>query len=28
LDAVNGTVGPTYRIRPSLRAARDAQLIG
>jgi threonine synthase len=28
LGAVNGTVGPTYRIRPSLRAAREAQLIG
>lgn len=28
LDAVEGTVGPTYRIRPSLRAAREAQLIG
>ena len=28
LDAIEGTVGPTYRIRPSLRAAREAQLIG
>jgi threonine synthase len=28
LDAVEGRVGPTYRIRPSLRAAREANLIG
>jgi len=28
LDAVEGQVGPTYRIRPSLRAAKEAQLIG
>ena len=28
LDAVEGQVGPTYRIRPSLRAAREAQLMG
>jgi len=28
LDAVEGRVGPTYRIRPSLKAARDARLIG
>ncbi len=28
LDAVEGRVGPTYRIRPSLRAAREAHLIG
>ncbi len=28
LDAVEGTVGPTFRIRPSLKAAREAQLIG
>ena len=28
IDAVEGLVGPTYRIRPSLRAAREAQLIG
>jgi threonine synthase len=28
LDAVAGRVGPTYRIRPSLRAAREAHLIG
>jgi threonine synthase len=28
LDAVEGLVGPTYRIRPSLRAAKEAQLIG
>jgi threonine synthase len=28
LDAIEGRVGPTYRIRPSLRAARDAHLIG
>jgi threonine synthase len=27
LDAVSGTVGPTYRIRPSLRAAREAGLV-
>lgn len=27
LDAVDGTVGPTYRIRPSMRAARDAGLV-
>ena len=28
LEAVEGQVGPTYRIRPSLRAAREAHLIG
>ena len=28
IDAVEGTVGPTYRIRPSLRAAREAGLVG
>jgi threonine synthase len=28
LDAIEGRVGPTTRIRPSLRAARDANLIG
>ena len=28
LDAVEGRVGPTYRIRPSLRAAKEAHLIG
>jgi threonine synthase len=28
LDAVEGYVGPTYRIRPSLRAAREAGLFG
>jgi len=28
LDAVEGVLGPTYRIRPSLRAAREAHLIG
>lgn len=28
LDAVTDLVGPTYRIRPSLRAAREARLIG
>jgi threonine synthase len=28
LDAVAGTIGPTYRIRPSLRAAKEAHLIG
>jgi threonine synthase len=27
LDAIDGHVGPTHRIRPSLRAAREAQLI-
>jgi threonine synthase len=27
LDAVEGRVGPTYRIRPSLRAAKEAHLI-
>jgi threonine synthase len=27
LDAIDGRVGPTYRIRPSLRAAREVQLI-
>jgi threonine synthase len=27
LDAVEGRIGPTYRIRPSLRAAKEAQLI-
>jgi threonine synthase len=28
LDAVEGRVGPTYHIRPSLRAAKEARLIG
>jgi threonine synthase len=28
LDAVQGRVGPTYHIRPSLRAAKEAHLIG
>jgi threonine synthase len=28
LDAVAGEVGPTYRIKPSLRGARDAGLLG
>jgi threonine synthase len=28
LDAVAGQVGPTYRIKPSLRAAREAGLLG
>jgi threonine synthase len=28
LDAVEGRVGPTHTIRPSLRAARDAGLVG
>ena len=28
LDAIEATVGPTYRIKPSLRAAREARLIG
>ena len=28
LDAVEGTFGPTYRIRPSLRAAKEAGLFG
>src|SRR5215831_6167503 len=28
LDAVEGLVGPTYRIRPTLKAAREAELIG
>lgn len=28
IDAVAGQVGPTHRIRPSLRAARDAGLLG
>ena len=28
LDAVEGRVGPTFRIRPSLRAAKEARLIG
>jgi threonine synthase len=28
LDAVEGRVGPTYQIRPSLRAAKEAHLIG
>ena len=27
LDAVDGLVGPTYRIRPSLQAAKEAALI-
>jgi len=28
LDAVAGLVGPTHRIKPSLRGARDAGLLG
>ncbi|HEX6873241.1 MAG TPA: threonine synthase [Micromonosporaceae bacterium] len=28
LDAIQGAVGPTYRISPSLRSAHEAQLIG
>ena len=28
LDAVANEVGPTYQIRPSLRAAKEARLIG
>jgi threonine synthase len=28
LDAVDGRVGPTFRIRPTLRAAKEAELIG
>ncbi|HEY7224417.1 MAG TPA: threonine synthase [Micromonosporaceae bacterium] len=28
LDAIDGVVGPTHRIRPSLRAAREAGLVG
>jgi threonine synthase len=28
LDAIDGSIGPTYRIRPSLRAAREAGLFG
>ena len=28
LDAIEGRVGPTHTIRPSLKAAREAQLIG
>jgi threonine synthase len=28
LDAVAGLVGPTYRVKPSLRAAREAGLLG
>jgi len=28
VDAVAGQVGPTYRVKPSLRAARDAGLLG
>src|SRR5262249_51831105 len=28
LDAIEDIVGPTYRIRPSLRAAREAGLVG
>jgi threonine synthase len=28
LDAIEGRVGPTYQIRPSLRAAKEAHLIG
>jgi threonine synthase len=28
LDAVAGQVGPTYRVKPSLRAAREAGLLG
>lgn len=27
LDAIDGVVGPTYRIRPSLQAAKEAELI-
>ncbi len=27
LDAVSGLVGPTYTVRPSLRAVREAGLI-
>jgi threonine synthase len=28
MDALEGLIGPTYRIRPTLRAAKEAQLIG
>ena len=28
MDALDGLIGPTYRIRPTLRAAKEAQLIG
>jgi len=28
LDAVEGRIGPTYHIRPSLRAAKEAHLLG
>ena len=28
LDAVATLVGPTYRVKPSLRAAREAGLLG
>jgi threonine synthase len=28
LDAIEGQVGPTYRIRPTLQAAREANLLG
>ena len=28
LDSVANLVGPTYRVRPSLRAAREAGLLG
>jgi threonine synthase len=28
LDAIEGTIGPTYRIRPSLKAAKEAGLFG
>jgi threonine synthase len=28
IDAVSAQVGPTYRVKPSLRAAREAGLFG
>ena len=28
IDAVAGLVGPTHRVKPSLRAAREAGLLG
>jgi threonine synthase len=28
LDAVSSLVGPTYHVKPSLRAAREAGLLG
>jgi len=28
MDVLEGLIGPTYRIRPTLRAAKEAQLIG